>query len=402
MRPRNGTRILARSRARRRLGCSALAFLLSGLCLLPAMAQAVNENAFSIGDESADEVIMFRGGTVRLENDVFAGIDQNYTSGVAFTWVSHDIAGGLQPELLPMPIRLHAKLIRFMNPGFWSDAENTTDTQNVVVKFGQSMFTPRDFSRTDLIPDDRPYAGLLYMGLSWNRRKHGPEAILEVLDTREITLGVIGPWSLAEQAQNAVHYVTGSHKFLGWEHQLENEPAIQLALDRKCKVYRGAGAITPGFAGDAIGSVGLRLGNIETSATLSVEGRIGWNLPNDFGSYPIRPGAENRPPSAASIRSSANDTDTAAGRPRPGVHLFATLETKLVGHDFSLDGNLFRSSHSVTRRPWGAQAAVGISVQALIAGHGVRLALMRVYRSLEFDEQESNQAHGSVALSLEF
>jgi len=402
MRARNATRIFGRSRARYRLGCLGLAFLLNGLCFLPAGAQAANDDAFSIGDGGASEVIRFRGGTVRLENDVFAGIDQNYTSGVAFTWVSHDIAGRLQPELLPMPIRLHAMLIRFMNPGFWSEVEGTTDTQNVVVKFGQSMFTPRDYSRTDLILDDRPYAGLLYMGLSWNRRRHGPEAKLEVLDTREITLGIIGPWSLAEQAQNAVHQVTRSYKFLGWEHQLESEPAIQLALDRKCKVYRGAGAVIPGFAGDAICSMGLRLGNIETSTTLGVEGRMGWNLPNDFGSYPIRPGAENRPPSAASTRSETGDAGTAADRPRAGIHLFATLEAKFVAHDFSLDGNLFRSSHSVTRRPLAAQAAVGMSIQGLVAGHGVRLALMRVYRSLEFEEQESNQTHGSVALSLEF
>ena len=399
---RNPTRAPRKSVVRHRLGCTALAFLLIGLFLLPAMAQALNEGAFSSWDPRADEAVRFRGGTARLENDVFAGIDQNYTSGVAFTWVSHDMAGELQPELLPMPIRLHAKLIKFMNPAFWSDARDSSDTQNVVVKFGQSVFTPTDFARTDLVLNDRPYAGLLYMGLSWNRRRHGPDTNLGTLDTREITLGIIGPWSLAEQAQNAVHDVTGSYMFRGWKHQLGNEPAIQLALDRKCKAYRGAGAIIAGLAGDAIYSVGLRLGNIETSATLGIEGRVGWNLPNDFGSYPIRPGAENRPPSAASIRSEAQDANAAASAPRPGVHLFATFETKLVGHDFSLDGNLFQSSHSVTRRPWGAQVAVGISVQGLLAGRGVRLAVMRVYRSLEFEEQEANQAHGSVALSIEF
>ena len=83
-------------------------------------------------------------------------------------------------------------------------------------------------------------------------------------------------------------------------------------------------------------------------------------------------------------------------------HLFGTLEAKLVAHDFSLDGNLFRSSHSVTRRPLVAQAAVGVSVQGLIAGHGVRLAVMRVFRTREFEEQLSSHAYGSVALSIEF
>lgn len=372
------------------------------LHIVPAIAQAANENASSIKGCKADEVVKFRGGTARLENDLFTGTDQNYTSGVAFAAVSHDIAGKLRTECLPTPVRLHAEFIKFLNPGFWIDAENSAHTQNVVVKFGQSMFTPKDPARTDLIPDDRPYAGLLYVGMSWNRRKHEPQSNSEILDTREITLGVIGPLSLAEQSQNRVHDAIGAEKFLGWQHQLKNEPALQLAMDRKFRDYRGTGAITPGFSADSIRSLGLRLGNIETSASLGIEGRIGWNLPNDFGTYPIRPGAENRPPSADSVHSGSGDAPSAAARPRLGVHLFGTMETKLVAHDFSLDGNLFRSSHSVTRRPWVAQAAVGVSAHGLVAGQGVRLAVMRVYRSREFEEQGPNQAYGSVALSIDF
>lgn len=370
--------------------------------IVSANAQATNENISSINDCKADEVVRFRGGTARLENDLFTGTDQNYTNGVAFTAVSHDIVGKLRTECLPTPARLHAELIKFLNPGFWSDAENPAHTQNVVVKFGQSMFTPKDFARADLIVDDRPYAGLLYVGMSWNRRKHEPQSNSEMLDTREITLGVIGPLSLAEQSQNLFHDAIGVDRFLGWQHQLKNEPALQLAMDRKFKGYRGTGAIMPGFSADSIRSLGLRLGNIETSATLGIEGRIGWNLPNDFGTYPIRPGAENRPPSAASIHSGPDDAPSVAAKPRPGIHLFGAIETKLVAHDFSLDGNLFRSSHSVTRRPWVTQAAVGVSTHGMVAGHGVKLAVMRVYRSREFEEQGPNQAYGSVALSLEF
>jgi len=364
-----------------------------------APAQAANKNASEIEGCKADEVVRFRGGSARLENDLFTGTDQNYTNGVVFTAVSHDIAGKLRVECLPTPVRLHAELIKFMNPDFWADAENSAHTQNVAVKFGQSMFTPKDFSRTDLITGDRPYAGLLYVGMSWNRRKHEPQSNLEMLDTREITLGVIGPLALAEQSQNLFHDAIGAARFLGWQHQLKNEPALQLAMDRKFKDYRGTGAITPGFSADSIRSLGLRLGNIETSATLGIQGRIGWNLPNDFGTYPIRPGAENRPPSA-SIHGGSGDA--AAVRPQPGVHLFGTMETKLVAHDFSLDGNLFQSSHSVTRRPWVAQAAIGVSAHGMIAGHGAKLAVMRVYRSREFEEQGPSQAYGSVALSLEF
>lgn len=146
--------------------------------------------------------------------------------------------------------------------------------------------------------------------------------------------------------------------------------------------------------------MGLRLGNIETSATIGIEGRIGWNLPNDFGSYPIRPGAENRPPSATVKQDNASELDGHVSRPAPGIHLFVTLEAKAVGYDFSLDGNLFRSSHSVSRRPWIVQAAIGISGQGNIAGHGYRLALMHVYRTREYDQQLNDHSYGSLALSF--
>ena len=384
---------------RGRLPATALVLV---LCAAPVSAQTVNTPDSDPQACNASNAIRFRGATARLENDLFADTDQNYTSGVAFTAVSHDIFGKLNLACLPAAVRLHATLISTLDPGFWTDADNSEHAQNVVVKFGQSMFTPRDSARTDLIPDDRPYAGLLYVGMSWNRRKHQPLNDTEILDTREITLGVMGPLALAQPAQDFIHDVIGAERFQGWDNQLRNEPAVQMALDKKFKAYQGAGAIQPGFSADYIRSLGLQLGNIETSGTLGIEGRIGWNIPNDFGTYPIRPGAENRPPSAASIHGGDGKGTTPSGRPRAGIHLFGTLETKLVLHDFSLDGNLFESSHSVTRSPWVAQAAIGLSAQSPIAGHGVKLAVMRVWRTREFEEQGPSHAYGSVTLSIEF
>src|SRR3989338_1777039 len=378
------------------LGRIAAALMLGVTLLPPAKAQELAENVRSTGNCGADKEITFRGGTIRIENDLFANTDHNYTSGVAIKAVSRDITGLLRADCLPFPVRMHAQLIKSMNPEFWSDAENPASSQNVVAKFGQSMYTPEDSSRTDLVSDDRPYAGLLYMGLSWNRRKHQPEADREMLDTREVTLGVIGPWSLAKQSQNVVHDAIGSPRFSGWQHQLKNEPAFQFALDRKFKGFRGSEAIVPGFSAETIPSLGVRLGNIETSATLGIEGRIGWNLPNDFGSYPIKPGAENRAPSAATIHGRPGAPIAATSKLRPGVHFFGILEAKLVAYDFSLDGNLFRSSHSVTRQPCVAQAGGGVSMHGIVGSHGFRMAAMRVTARLS--SRNSGQATLSALL----
>src|SRR3546814_15097164 len=139
-----------------------------------------------------------------------------------------------------------------------------------------------DGTRTDLVTDDRPCAGLLYAGVAWNRRLRPTDASYEVLDVRELTLGVIGPWSLARESQDLVHDVRGIDRFLGWDHQLHNEPAVQFAIERKYKRF-AEGAIRPGWGHDLVASHAVRLGHIETAASVGLEGRFGWNLPNDFG-----------------------------------------------------------------------------------------------------------------------
>lgn len=186
---------------------------------------------------SPGQSLRWRGGTLRLENDLFTGSDRNYTNGVALTAVSRDLQGELRPECLPQPIGLYARFIGWADPGFWRDTGDQPASQNLVVRFGQSMYTPEDKTRTDLIPDDRPYAGLLYLSLAWNRRIHPQAASYEMLDVRELTLGLIGPWSLAEKSQDLVHRVRGIERFRGWDNQLRNEPAFQMAMERKFKPY---------------------------------------------------------------------------------------------------------------------------------------------------------------------
>ena len=164
-----------------------------------------------------EQTLHWRGGTLRLENDLFTGTDRNYTNGVALSVVSRDLQGTLRPECLPQPIAWYTRFIGWADPEFWRDSGAQSASQNIVVRFGQSMYTPEDKTRTDLISDDRPYAGLLYLGLAWNRRVHPQAASYEMLDVRELTLGVIGPWSLAEQSQDLVHRVRGIDRFRGWD-----------------------------------------------------------------------------------------------------------------------------------------------------------------------------------------
>ena len=180
---------------------------------------------------SAHDAIKLRGITLRVENDSFAKTDRDYSHGMAISVESQDIKNYLQPECLPLLIRLHSKLSQILTPNFWISSEKIVKSHSVVAKLGQSIFTPGDSSARDLLLNDRPYAGLIYAGISQHQRYKVPQMDLEILDTNEITFGIMGPWSLAKEFQDAIHNLPGDERFQGWGHQLNNEPAVQAALD---------------------------------------------------------------------------------------------------------------------------------------------------------------------------
>jgi lipid A 3-O-deacylase len=182
---------------------------------------------------------------------------------------------------------------------------------------------------------------------------------------------------------------------------LSNEPAIQIAWDRKFKEYRGNSPVLSGFSTDLIPSAGLRLGNIESSANVGIEARVGWDIPNDFGSITIRPGTDSRPPDIETSRDPNNMDTSLSDAPRFGFHFFTILELKFIGYSFSTDGNLYSSNHSVTREPWNAFGAFGLCFPTIIKKQGYNLSIMQVYQSSDFKEQGAHHAYRAVAVSVE-
>ena len=348
--------------------------------------------------KNTGENISYRGVTLRTENDSFAKTDRNYSHGLVLTFESHDIKN-FEPECFSWPIRLHSKIINFLTPKFLISDDNATKMNSLVVKLGQSIYTPKNAARRDLILNDRPYAGVLYIGLSLHQRYRPPETNLEMLDASEITLGMIGPSSLAKEFQDNAHDFFGDLRFQGWSHQLENEPALQIAIDKKFKTYQGAASQFSGFSVDLIRSIGARLGNIETSANFSIEGRVGWDIPNDFGSYTIRPGTDSRPPD---LTRTQNEVASKNNSSHFGFHFFTIFDFKYVSYNYSVDGNLFSSSHHVTRQPFVIFSAFGFSFPTILRKRGYNFAIMQVYQTSDFKEQDAHHAYRSLLLGVDF
>jgi hypothetical protein len=324
------------------------------------------------GDEKAREANTL---TFYLENDALFKTDRYYTNGIKVSWISRDLSK--YRDLVTSPL-LHGIIERLP---LINDPENQ---HTVSVSFGQSMYTPEDKERTDLITDDRPYAGFTYLGLGLHSRN------LNQMDTFELDVGIIGPHSYAEDCQGEFHKWLGVKIANGWEHQLNDEPIVNLYYERKWKTLHVRSS--EGFGFDCIPHVGLALGNAYTGANLGGQVRFGWNIPNDFGTFLIRPGSDSSSP--------LDDTDPRFFSlfRRIGVHLFFGVDGKAVARDILLDGNTFRDSHSVDKEPFVADFIGGVGVII----HRVKITYSHVYRTKEFETQKDEQHFGAIAASFTF
>ncbi len=306
----------------------------------------------------------------RVDNDLFGGEqqDQGYTNGAVLTLVSPNLADYTDDPCLP-------RLARWVNRYLDRFQPSLSDQQNMVFSLGQGLYTPTDYTRTDLIPDDRPYAAVLVTSFGYNARSDTR------LRTTQLQLGVVGPAALGRQVQHAVHKFTDSQDFRGWDNQLRNEPLVGVVHERMRR-WGDADANAAGWGWDAISHWGGALGNRTTHANAGMEVRWGWHLPDDFGSTPLRPAGENTAPSH--------------GRPSGwGWHLFATSDLRWVLRDITLDGNTFRDSHRVDKHPLVGELGYGM---ALMHGRW-KFALARYHRSREFEGQRQSPVFGSFTIS---
>jgi hypothetical protein len=294
--------------------------------------------------------------TLRTENDLPANSDRYYTNGFSLSYAR---CTGEDAVLWPRVLRLPG----LDRPGLLAAGFD----------FGQIMVTPADTSRAVPDPGDRPYAGLLFVGATWQRLADDHYAALKLIT------GIVGPASLAEQTQKAVHRAIGVAQPQGWDHQLRTEPILNAVYERRHRVT--AWGDLHGWGGDSLMVGGVMLGNVLTQGYAQVQLRAGWRTPHDFGTSLIR-GIGALPPARDAVPW--------------GAHLFAGLGGFAVARNLSLDGNSFRSGPGVGHRPFVPVGETGM----VIRGRGWQLVTSWVAWGREFDAQPRHAEFGTVALTL--
>lgn len=297
--------------------------------------------------------------TLGIENDFFKGTDRHYTNGfsLAGSWEIDD------PDTL-------ARLIagKIFAPG---------DKTVLAITLGHQIFTPQDTDRDDLLRADRPYAGWAFVNFTLQRMTNGGGQ-----ESAGIDVGVVGEAAMARRVQNGFHRLINVSQSQGWQHQLHDEPGMNFIYDRRWRF--GAPGTSGALGWDILPHIGASMGNVHTYAALGGVIRIGTDLDQDPGPLSMRPAV----PGSAYF-----------GRARSfGWIVYAGIDGRFVARNIFLDGNSYKNSHRVKRRPWVGDVLFGLSLRF----NAFRVTASQTFRSKEFDGQNGTDRYGSLSFSWRF
>ena len=352
-----------------------LACLIVLLWCAPAVAQQATAPS---GAESVAPRSFF---TFIWENDKFAGTDRNYTNGVRLNFTQPVDNAGRSAAIADMFLHATRGNERTLFNG-WA--------------LGQSIFTPEDTQATGPLPNQHPYAGWLYgeasliagnlcrgMGESvGNNCRLGAESIA-------LQVGIVGPSAQGEFVQNNFHRLIGVEPARGWGNQLHDELGVNILYDRRWQLQHWRlGTVptmgVPAMLGiDLVPSYGWAAGNILTQASAGITIRLGTGL--------------HEMDLPARVRPSTPGSGLFGGTGF-AWYVFASAEGRAVARDIFLDGNTFRDSLRVDKRPFVADFQLG----AVLRFDNLELTYTYVTRTEEFETQGSAQQFGSVGITYRF
>lgn len=311
--------------------------------------------------------------SLQFENDFFGGgTDRHFTHGTRM-------------ECLTRPIQWIQdganKLPWFKSERSQNSSRNSLEGRASFV-IGQNIYTPQDTFTTSVIPDERPYAGWLYLGFGLVADQERRPGESERYDKVQLEVGMVGPASRAKEVQTFWHNFLDIHVPEGWDNQLHNEPGVVLFYEQARRFAKRD--VILGLEFDLVPHFGGSLGNVFSYASTGVTGRIGPDLRKDFGPPRIRP--------------SLPGGGYYPYREGMNWYLFAGFEGRGILRNIFLDGNSFSDSPSVEKRYFVADFQAGISFQ----WGRFRMSYTQIFRTKEYKSQDKADVFGSLSISARF
>ena len=315
------------------------------------------------------------------ENDSRFFTDRFYTSGVQFS-VKHST-----DTRSDFARRLTTSMCRLAR----CDAERAFTSQS---NLGQLMYTPRDITRAEAQPFDRPWAGLLYYEQSYAFLS----ADQRVLTTFSGQVGVTGRASLAEPAQKAFHRLLDRPRPQGWNNQIGGSLGLMLSAEKRSARASLSFDLPSDVRFNTATYWRVAAGNIQTYAAAGVAVVLGKDLPPVS---PPPPGIGNKVASGVERKAS---TFTSCLVRWVQCTAFGSIEGRVVAYNVFLDGRLFAQDRNVQPRTFVYDVVFGTRFDfpgTRTRSHGPWFAQVKVSRrSPEFRSPLGVPSHKVSALTI--
>lgn len=294
-----------------------------------------------------------------IENDVYWGTDDGYSTGEMFTFL----------YFVPETDNFVYDILGY----------NTKESYSYITfSFANQIFTPTDTQTTAFQPNDRPYAGWTYLETAFHKTTKTQ------LRSLSLKVGMVGPASASEQIQNTFHKTFGMDLVNGWDHQLHNELGINLKYTQKWKYH---GKEFGDLEGSFIPFTSAELGNIAINASAGFTARIGYNIPKDYGLSYINIGNDPGIPVYGEYKNMRI-------KPWSFSLNFITAGTA-VARDIFLDGNTFTHSHSVSKKTFVGYYGFGFTIRY----KNLLVDIMATENSKQFKGQKESHGVGTAIIS---
>jgi hypothetical protein len=285
-----------------------------------------------------------------FENDFFAGYDRHYTNGVQAAFLA-DLYGA--PDWLG----------------------SLSADPRAVIAIGQRIYTPTETDARTPEPDDRPYAGWVYV-MGDLRTRASP-----TIDHLTVTFGMLGPASGARQTQNGIHRLLHDSTAQGWDTQVRDRATLMARYERAWPAVAQGTFADHRFDLSMLvgGSVGTPLTYADVGAVL----RYGLNLPSDIPVTYISLG----PP-----------RDGYRGTPQFGWYIWAGFDARAVAYNSFIQAPTYSGAPHAPRESLGHDVQVGMA----FAWPSARVGFTMVQRSNEFQGQQGSDRFGQLMVSFAF
>lgn len=190
------------------------------------------------------------------------------------------------------------------------------------ISAGQKMYTPYWGQVPNKADQDRPFAGYLYAGGAYSIF-YKNESVLKL----STEVGTIGPNSLAQDAQRFLHKTVGFYTPAGWDYQIKNEVAVNLAVNYSKLLYRTDDNVVD-FSGQGYANLGTTFSGLGSSVL-------------------FRAGRLNQLFNSAYHNAVIGNAKTASLN-KSEFFFYAKPQLNVVAYDATIQGSLFNDDSPVT------------------------------------------------------